>query len=75
MWFSDEQEDAMQCFWEQIGVLGPIYRLASRGLSDSDIADQLGLPEVTVHSCITWILHFLQFTTRPELVLYGSSAA
>jgi DNA-binding NarL/FixJ family response regulator len=63
----------MQCFWEQIGVLGPIYRLASRGLSDGDIADQLDLTEVTVQSCVTWILHFLQFTTRQELFLYGSN--
>jgi DNA-binding NarL/FixJ family response regulator len=65
----------MQCFWEQIGVLGPIYRLAIRGLSDGDIADEIGVSEVTVQSCITWILHFLQFTSRQELVLYGSSAA
>jgi DNA-binding NarL/FixJ family response regulator len=65
----------MQCFWEQIEVLGPIYRLASRGLSDGDIADELGITEVTVQSCITWILRFLQFRSRHELVLYGSSAA
>jgi DNA-binding NarL/FixJ family response regulator len=64
----------MQCFWEQIGVLGPIYRLAIRGLSDGDIADEIGVSEVTVQSCITWILHFLQFTSRQELVLYDSSA-
>jgi DNA-binding NarL/FixJ family response regulator len=64
----------MQCFWEQIGVLGPIYRLASRGLSDGDIADKLDLTEVTVQSCVTWILRFLQFTTRQELILYGSNA-
>jgi DNA-binding NarL/FixJ family response regulator len=65
----------MQCFWEQIGVLGPIYRLAGRGLSDSDIADKLGVTEVTVQSCMTWILHFLKVTSREELVLYGSTAA
>lgn len=65
----------MQCFWEQIGVLGPIYHLASRGLSDGDIADEIGVTEVTVQSCITWILHFLKFTSRQVLVFYGSSAA
>jgi DNA-binding NarL/FixJ family response regulator len=64
----------MQCFWEQIGVLGPIYRLASRGLSDGDIADEIGVSEVTVQSCIAWMLHFLQFTSRQEPVLYDSSA-
>lgn len=59
----------------QIGVLGPTYRLAGRGLSDSDIADKLRVTEVTVQSCMTWILHFLKVTSREELVLYGSTAA
>jgi DNA-binding NarL/FixJ family response regulator len=65
----------MRCFWEQIGVLGPIYRLAGRGLSNDDIAHELGVTEVTVQSCITWILHFLKFTSREELVLCASGAA
>jgi DNA-binding NarL/FixJ family response regulator len=65
----------MRCFWEQTGVLGPIYRLVGRGLSDSDIADNLDVTELSVQSCVTWMLHFLKFTSREELVLYASSAA
>jgi DNA-binding NarL/FixJ family response regulator len=65
----------MRCFWEQIGVLGPIYRLVGRGLSDSDIADKLDVTELSVQSCVTWMLHFLKFTSREELVLYASSVA
>lgn len=65
----------MQCFWEKIGVLGPIYRLAGRGLSNTDIAQQLTVTEVTVQNCITWMLHFLNFASREQLVLYGSTAS
>lgn len=73
-WF-EQEEDAMQCSWEQIGVLGPIYQLVSRGLSDSDIADKLGVTELSVQSCVAWILHFLKFTSREELILYAADAA
>jgi DNA-binding NarL/FixJ family response regulator len=65
----------MRCFWEQIGVLGPIYRLVGRGLTDSDIADKLDVTELSVQSCVTWMLHFLKLTSREELVLYASSVA
>ena len=65
----------MKCFWEQIGVLGPIYRLVGRGLNNGDIANELDLTELTVQSCVTWILRFLNFTTLEDLVLYASSAA
>ena len=65
----------MQVFWEQIGLLGPIYRLMGRGLSDSDIATQLGLTDVSVQNCNAWLVRFLGFTTREELALYASSAA
>lgn len=64
----------MRIFWEQVGVLGPIYRLVGRGLSDSDIANNLHIDETRVQSCISWMLHFLQFTTRAELVLYACPA-
>ena len=50
----------MRCFWEQIGVLEPIYRLVGRGLNDSDIAGKLGVTELSVQSCVAWIIHFLR---------------
>ena len=65
----------MRCFWEQTGVLGPIYRLLGQGLNDGDIASQLDLSELKVQSCVAWIQHFLNLKTRQELVVYASSAA
>jgi len=35
----------MRCFWEQTGVLGPIYHSLGQGLNDSEIAKKLGLAE------------------------------
>lgn len=64
----------MRVFWEKAGVLGPIYRLVGRGLSDSEIANKLNIDEIRVQNCISWILRFLQFTTRAELVLYACLA-
>jgi hypothetical protein len=61
----------MQVFWEQIGVLGPIYRLVGGGLNDGDIATHLGLTEVSVQDCIAWLLRFWGFTNREELALYA----
>ena len=65
----------MRCFWEQSGVLGPIYHLLGQGLDDGDIAKKLNLTEVNVQSCIAWILHFLNLKNREELVTYAASAA
>ena len=65
----------MPCFWEQTGVLGPIYRLLGQGLSDGDIASKLDLTEVKVQDCVTWILHFLNLKNREELFLYASGTA
>jgi DNA-binding NarL/FixJ family response regulator len=62
----------MRCFWEQTGVLGPIYRSLGQGLNDSEIATKLGVSEVNVQNCIAWILHFLNLNDRQELVLYAS---
>jgi DNA-binding NarL/FixJ family response regulator len=42
----------MRCFWEQTGVLGPIYRALGQGLNDRDIAKKLNLTEVKVQTCI-----------------------
>jgi DNA-binding NarL/FixJ family response regulator len=64
----------MRCFWEQTGVLGPIYRSLGQGLNDHDIANKLNLTEVNVQRCIAWIVHFLNLKNRQDLVLYASSA-
>ena len=64
----------MKVFWEQAGILLPIYRLAGLGFNDDKIAEKLNLPQLRVQSCIAWLLHFLEFTTRNELVQYASAA-
>lgn len=63
----------MRCFWEQTGVLGPIYQSLGQGLNDSQIAKKLGLTEMNVQNCIAWVLHFLKLKDRRELVLYASA--
>jgi DNA-binding NarL/FixJ family response regulator len=65
----------MRCFWEQMGALGPIYRLLGKGLNDSDIAKELNLTEVNVQSCVAWMLHFLKMRDRQELVIHALAAA
>lgn len=65
----------MPAFWEKVGILGPVYRLASQGLSDREIANRLNITELNVQSCVAWILHFLQFTDRKELIRYAVRAA
>ena len=62
----------MRCHWERLGVLGPIYELIGRGMSDHEIAGKLNLPEVTVRGCTSWLLHFLKFDSRVELIQYAS---
>jgi len=62
----------MRSFWEQIGVLGPIYRLLGRGLNNDDIATRLNITQEKVEGCIAWLLHFLALKTRQDLVLYAS---
>jgi DNA-binding NarL/FixJ family response regulator len=65
----------MRCFWEQTGVLGPIYHSLGQGLNDSQIAKKLGLTEVNVQNCIAWVLHFLKLKDRQALVLHASAGA
>lgn len=65
----------MRCFWEQTGVLGPLYRLLGDGANDDNIAVNLNLPIETVQNCVAWILHFLKLKNRQELVLYTSTPA
>ena len=65
----------MRCYWEQTGVLGPIYRALGQGLNDRDIAKKLNLTELNVQNCIAWIGHFLNLKSRQDLILHASSAA
>jgi DNA-binding NarL/FixJ family response regulator len=64
----------MRSFWEQTGILGPIYRLRGQGLNDGDIAAKLDLTEAKVQGCIAWFAHFLELKDRQELVQYASLA-
>jgi hypothetical protein len=63
----------MRVYWEQTGVLLPIYRLAGEGFSDADIANKLNITELKVQSCMAWLLRFLRLNYRDELVKYASS--
>lgn len=65
----------MRVFWEQTGVLLPIYRLGGQGRNDYEIATQLSIPELKVQSCIAWLLHFLKMTDRTQLVGYEATSA
>ena len=58
----------MRCYWEQIGVLGPTYRLLGRGWSNHEIAKYLGRTDEVIDSCVKWILRFIGIGTRAELV-------
>jgi DNA-binding NarL/FixJ family response regulator len=62
----------MRSFWEQTGVLGPIYRLLGRGLNNADIAARLNITQEKVEGCVAWLLHFLTLKNRQDLVLYAS---
>jgi FixJ family two-component response regulator len=64
----------MRCHWDKLGVLGPIYELVGRGLSDHEIASKLNLREVTVRDCTSWLMHFLKCESRAALVRYTASA-
>jgi len=63
----------MKVFWEKVGILGPVYRLAGQGLSNREIATKLDITEIKVEGCVGWILQFLQFKDRLQLVQYASS--
>ena len=62
----------MRVFWEKVGLLGPLHRLVGRGFSDRDIAEKLNISEAKVRDCVAWMLHFLGFTDRTELVRYAA---
>jgi DNA-binding NarL/FixJ family response regulator len=65
----------MRVFWEQIGVLLPVYELAGAGFDDRDIAIKLNVTEERVQTCMTWLLHFLKLATRNQLVQYASGGS
>jgi DNA-binding NarL/FixJ family response regulator len=65
----------MPAFWEEVGILGPVYHLAGQGLSDREIANALNITELNAQGCVAWILHFLQFADRKELIRYASVPA
>ena len=65
----------MRVFWEKVGVLGPVYRLVGQGFSDREIAAKLNLPEPSVQACIAWMLRFLRFTERNELIGHAAPPA
>ncbi len=73
--YSTSGGDDMRSFWEQTGILGPIYHSLGEGLDDRDIAKKLGLTEVNVQNCIAWVLHLLKLKDRQELVLNTSAGA
>jgi DNA-binding NarL/FixJ family response regulator len=64
----------MQVFWEKIGILGPVYRSIGRGLSDSEIANDLDITDERVHECIDWIQHFLHCKDRNEVARDAATA-
>ena len=63
----------MRCHWEKLGVLGPIYHLVSQGLADRAIADRLNIREEMVQGCIAWLLRFLKYRSRADLLLNVSA--
>ena len=63
----------MRCYWEKLGVLGPIYELIGQGLNDQQIARKLNFTEVTVRGCTRWLMHFLKCENRAGLVVYASA--
>jgi hypothetical protein len=70
----EERRNSMVNYWERVGLLGPIYRLIGRGLNDHEIAARLNITEVNVNGCIAWLTHFLNCTSRTELIDYASAS-
>lgn len=64
----------MRIYWERIGALGPIYRLAGKGLNDREIANKLNLAQRQVQGCISWMLHSFTMPDRMELARDAFSA-
>jgi len=64
----------MSVFWKKVGAFCPVYRLVVQGFRDRDIAEKLNPTELSVQACIAWLLHFLGFTDRSELIHYPAAS-
>jgi len=62
----------MRMYWEKTGILAPVFRMAGQGFSDAEIASRLNTSEANVQSRVHWIMHFLQFSDRIELIQCAS---
>ncbi len=62
----------MRVQWEQKGLLLPVYRLATSGWSDFQIAEKLNVAEPRIQDCMSWLLHFLNLTNRDQLCAHAS---
>ena len=62
-----ESRGVMRNSWERLGSLLPVYRLVGKGMSGSEIANELHLTEGKVETCISWMLRFLKLSNRLEL--------
>jgi hypothetical protein len=58
--------------WEKMGILAPVYRLISLGVSDHQIAVQLNITENTVYGCTGYLMDRLKCRSRAELARYAS---
>ena len=65
----------MRVHWERTGILVPVFRLAGQGFNDGEIANRLNIPEGDVQGCVAWLLHFLEFSDRMELIQCSSVRA
>lgn len=65
----------MRVHWEKLGILGPVYRLVGRGLTDKEIAGNLRVSEDNVRRCIGWLLRFGSHHNRAELILNALPAS
>ena len=59
----------MRVHWEKLGILGPVYGLVGRGLSNEEIASQLNIDEDNVRQCVAWLMRFGEYSSRGELVM------
>jgi hypothetical protein len=63
----------MRVHWEKLGILGPVYRLASQGFGDREIAGKSNVSEDNVRRCVAWLLRFGSHASRAELIRDVSS--
>lgn len=54
-----------------MGILGPVYRLIGRGLSNDEIASRLNTSEENVRRCVDWLTRFGPDYSRAELEAFA----